>query len=222
MGYFRFSETGGRPLKLHSARTWITRCRKRSTAWGRRTSAATAQRRASAAPSSRYTRLSNGFSRTTENHAAAVGLNNFAYNLIKIHPTLRVTPAMAAGVTNRLWDVSDLVALLVADESKRPPKPMLELGRMRPFDTQRTAIGSLVAVAIVLASVVNLSAAAPRIILVSGPLLERPVLIQDWADNMRIMAGVNNQTVAASETPADRPVPRIRAVLGNGMGAVRQ
>src|SRR5260221_1103414 len=59
----------------------------------------------------RYTRLSNGFSRKIENHAAAVALNYFAYNFIKIHRTLRMSPAMAAGVTNRLLEVSDLVAL---------------------------------------------------------------------------------------------------------------
>jgi hypothetical protein len=55
----------------------------------------------------RYTRLSNGFSRKLENHEAAVALNYFSYNFIK---TLRVTPAMAAGVTHRLWEVADLVA----------------------------------------------------------------------------------------------------------------
>ncbi len=59
----------------------------------------------------RYTRLSNGFSRKLENHAAAVALNYFAYNFINIHCTLRMSPAMAAGVTNRLWEVKDLVAL---------------------------------------------------------------------------------------------------------------
>jgi IS1 family transposase len=64
----------------------------------------------------RYTRLSNGFSRKFANHAAAVALNYFAYNLIRIHRTLRITPAMAAGVTNRLFDVSDLVAILEAEE----------------------------------------------------------------------------------------------------------
>jgi hypothetical protein len=59
----------------------------------------------------RYPRLSNGFSRKLENHAAAVALNYFAYNFIKIHRTLRTSPAMAAGVADRLWDVNDLVAL---------------------------------------------------------------------------------------------------------------
>jgi IS1 family transposase len=59
----------------------------------------------------RYTRLSNGFSRKLENHAAATALNYFAYNFIQIHRTLRTSPAMAANVTDRLWDVNDLVAL---------------------------------------------------------------------------------------------------------------
>lgn len=65
----------------------------------------------------RYTRLSNGFSRKIENHAAAVALNYFAYNYIRIHRMLRVSPAMAAGVTNRLFEVADLVALLEERES---------------------------------------------------------------------------------------------------------
>ena len=67
----------------------------------------------------RYTRLSNGFSRKLENHAAATALNYFAYNFIKIHRTLRVSPAMAAGVTDQLWDVNDLVALREAYEQRR-------------------------------------------------------------------------------------------------------
>lgn len=66
----------------------------------------------------RYTRLSNGFSRKVENHAAAVALNYFAYNFIQIHRTLRMTPAMAAGVTNHLWSVSDLVALWESEERR--------------------------------------------------------------------------------------------------------
>jgi hypothetical protein len=67
----------------------------------------------------RYTRLSNGFSRKLENHAAATALNYFAYNFIKIHRTLRVSRAMAAGVTDRLWSVEDLVALWEAYEQRR-------------------------------------------------------------------------------------------------------
>jgi IS1 family transposase len=67
----------------------------------------------------RYTRLSNGFSRKIENHMAAVAINYFAYNFIKIHRTLRVSPAMAAGVTSRLFDVMDLVNLLIESESAK-------------------------------------------------------------------------------------------------------
>jgi IS1 family transposase len=64
----------------------------------------------------RFTRLTNAFSKKIESHAAAIALYFFSYNFIKIHRTLRVTPAMAAGVTDRLWEVSDLVALLEAEE----------------------------------------------------------------------------------------------------------
>jgi len=50
---------------------------------------------------------------------AAVALNYWIYNFVKIHTTLRTTPAMAAEVTDRLWDVADLVDLLIASESKK-------------------------------------------------------------------------------------------------------
>jgi hypothetical protein len=67
----------------------------------------------------RYTRLSNGFSRKIENHMAAVAINYFAYNFIKIHRTLRVSPAMAANVTTRLFDVMDLVNMRIEAKEKR-------------------------------------------------------------------------------------------------------
>ena len=50
---------------------------------------------------------------------AAVSINHFAYTFIQIHRTLRVTPAMVAGVAGRLFDVSDLVNLLIESESKK-------------------------------------------------------------------------------------------------------
>ena len=50
---------------------------------------------------------------------AAVAINYFAYNFIKIHRTLRVTPAMEAGIVSRPFDVSDLVNLLIESESKK-------------------------------------------------------------------------------------------------------
>jgi IS1 transposase len=66
----------------------------------------------------RFTRLTNGFSKKVENHAYAVALHMMYYNFVKLHSTLRVTPAMAAGVTDRLWEVSDIVALWEAIEPK--------------------------------------------------------------------------------------------------------
>jgi hypothetical protein len=56
--------------------------------------------------------------RNFENHAAAVALGYFAYNFIKIHRTLRTTPAMAADVTGKLWEVADPVALWEAYERR--------------------------------------------------------------------------------------------------------
>jgi hypothetical protein len=64
-------------------------------------------------------RADHGFSRKVENHIAAVALQYFVYNFVRIHRTLRTSPAMAAGVTAKLWEVSDLVALLEAAESKK-------------------------------------------------------------------------------------------------------
>ena len=60
----------------------------------------------------RFTRLTNPFSKKVENHAAAIALHTMYYNFVRIHQTLRVTPAMAAGVTGRLGEVSDIVAML--------------------------------------------------------------------------------------------------------------
>lgn len=56
-----------------------------------------------------------------ENHAHAVALHFFHYNFIRIHKTLRVTPAMAAGVTDRLWDVTDLVRVIEEFEARQSP-----------------------------------------------------------------------------------------------------
>jgi len=60
----------------------------------------------------RFTRLTNAFSKKLENHIATVAIHTMYYNFVRIHQTLRVTPAMAAGITDRLWDVEDLVGLL--------------------------------------------------------------------------------------------------------------
>jgi IS1 family transposase len=60
----------------------------------------------------RFTRLTNAFSKKVENHAAAVALHFAWYNFCRVHQTLRVTPAMEAGVTDRVWSIADLVNLL--------------------------------------------------------------------------------------------------------------
>jgi hypothetical protein len=60
------------------------------------------------------TRLTNAFSKKMENHAHAMALHFLYYNFVRIHKTLKVTPAMAAGVTDRLWEVADMVSVLGA------------------------------------------------------------------------------------------------------------
>ena len=67
----------------------------------------------------RFTRLTNAFSKKLENHAYAVALHQMFYNFVRIHQTLKVTPAMAAGVTDKLWEVSDIVAVIDAWEADR-------------------------------------------------------------------------------------------------------
>jgi IS1 family transposase len=64
----------------------------------------------------RFTRLTNAFSKKFENHCHAVALFTTYYNFCRIHQTLRVTPAMAAGVTDNLWDIGDIVSVLEAWE----------------------------------------------------------------------------------------------------------
>lgn len=65
----------------------------------------------------RFTRLTNAFSKKIENHAHSVALHYMHYNFVRIHKTLRVSPAMAAGVTDRLWIISDIVDLVEKSEA---------------------------------------------------------------------------------------------------------
>lgn len=67
----------------------------------------------------RFTRLTNAFSKKIENHAHAVALHYMHYNFCRIHQSLRITPAMAAGVTERLWEIVDIVRL-VEDAAPKP------------------------------------------------------------------------------------------------------
>ncbi len=66
----------------------------------------------------RFTRLTNGFSKKVENLACAVALHFMYYNFCRIHKTLRVTPAMAAGISDHLWDLEDVVKLLENKEKQ--------------------------------------------------------------------------------------------------------
>jgi len=62
----------------------------------------------------RFTRLTNAFSKKLQNHAYAVSLHYMHYNFCRIHKSLRVTPAQAARVTEKLWSVSDIVDVVDA------------------------------------------------------------------------------------------------------------
>jgi len=60
----------------------------------------------------RFTRLTNGFSKKLENHMHAIALHYMFYNFCRIHQTLRCTPAMEAGISKKVWEIEDIVALL--------------------------------------------------------------------------------------------------------------
>jgi hypothetical protein len=67
----------------------------------------------------RFTRLTNAFSKKLKNHMHAISLYFMFYNFCKIHKSLRVSPAMEAGISKTLWDISDIVALIPEEEQKK-------------------------------------------------------------------------------------------------------
>ncbi len=75
----------------------------------------------------RFTRLTNAFSKKAENHTHALALYFTFYNFVRMHKTLRCTPAMAAGISARLWSMEDVVALIdaraEAPKARGPYKP---------------------------------------------------------------------------------------------------
>ena len=73
----------------------------------------------------RFVRLTNGFSKKLENHCAAVSLYVAHYNLCRVHETIRMTPAMALGVTDHIWTIGELV--------KRASQPDSMPERREPF-----------------------------------------------------------------------------------------
>ncbi|MGZ8212930.1 MAG: IS1 family transposase [Methylosarcina sp.] len=67
----------------------------------------------------RFTRLTNAFSKKIENHMHAISLYFMFYNYCKIHKSLRITPAMAAGLTDHVWELTDVVNLIPGPEPKK-------------------------------------------------------------------------------------------------------
>jgi hypothetical protein len=60
----------------------------------------------------RFTRLTNDFSKKAENHAPAVAVHFLHYNFVRVHKTLRVTPAMEAGLADHVWSIEEMLGLL--------------------------------------------------------------------------------------------------------------
>ncbi len=67
----------------------------------------------------RFTRLTNAFSKKLDNHCHALALYFIHYNFVRIHKSLKVTPAMASGVSSRLWDMEDIVDIIDEYQMKR-------------------------------------------------------------------------------------------------------
>ncbi len=76
----------------------------------------------------RFTRLTNAFSKKFENHMHMVAHYTMFYNFCRIHKTLRVTPAMEAGLSDRVWGIEDILAIM----DERAPKP----GRPKAYKKQ--------------------------------------------------------------------------------------
>jgi hypothetical protein len=75
--------------------------------------------------SRRFTRLTNAFSKKLANHMAAISLYVAHFNLCRVHESLRITPAMAMGITDHIWSAGELIDAATTDESPTP--------RIRPF-----------------------------------------------------------------------------------------
>ena len=70
----------------------------------------------------RFTRLTNAFSKKVENHAAAVALWFMYYNFCRVHQSLRVTPAMEAGLAGHVWTIKELITLLPLNHDVKKKK----------------------------------------------------------------------------------------------------
>jgi hypothetical protein len=72
----------------------------------------------------RFTRLTNAFSKKIQNHAAMVAIHAVHYNFARIHKTLRITPSMAAGLSDHVWSLKEIV-MMADDYMPRPAKRAL-------------------------------------------------------------------------------------------------
>lgn len=86
----------------------------------------------------RFTRLTNAFSKKFTSHVHALGLYFAFYNFCRIHKTLRVTPAMAAGIADKLWTLADIVVLMDARAPKPGPRKPTISASLSHFDSAST------------------------------------------------------------------------------------
>jgi IS1 family transposase len=90
--------------------------------------------------SRRFTRLTNGFSKKLSNHVSALGLHFFIYNFCRKHGTIKTTPAIAAGVADKVWSIEDVIEMVDAYwDSVRPvvrPKVYKKRMRLQPYPPQ--------------------------------------------------------------------------------------
>jgi IS1 family transposase len=88
----------------------------------------------------RFTRLTNAFSKKLDNHIAAISLHFMFYNFVRIHQTLRITPAMAAGVTDHVWDIADIVRM-VEEREERERREARKERNERSYNPYGPALG---------------------------------------------------------------------------------
>jgi hypothetical protein len=82
----------------------------------------------------RFTRLTNAFSKRFDSHVRMVALYTLFYNFVRIHKTLRVTPAMQAGIADRVFGWEDLLACIDADQAPKKRGPYKK--RSRPDESK--------------------------------------------------------------------------------------
>ena len=82
----------------------------------------------------RFTRLTNAFSKKFENHVHALALYFMFYNFVRVHKTLRMRPAMAAGVSSTLWTMEDIAARIEANA------PTAAIGKRGPRGTYKKRV----------------------------------------------------------------------------------